>query len=565
MGTGITELAIIMVVAAVLGIIARLLKQPTIIAYIATGAVIVGFGFLSFENQEVLHIFSEIGIILLLFLVGMEINYESLRLVGKTSLFVGLGQIIFTAFFGFLISTFLGFETITALYIAIGLTFSSTIIIVQLLSDKKALNGLYGKISVGFLLVQDFVAIIILLVLGGIEAGGSVSLGKILLTTLEGIALFVAMVILGRKLFPFIFNKIAQSRELLFLSSLAWLFVLTAVISKIGFSIEIGGFLAGLALANSSQHFEIASRVKPLRDLFMLVFFAILGSSVAFSSLSGLGFPIIILSLFVLIGNPLIVLIIMGLMGYEKRVSFLSGVTVAQISEFSLIVAALGLRIGHINQEVVALITAVGVVTITVSAYMIVYADRIFKVLSPYLDIFERKNKKDIKISKDEMSKPIVLIGFKRTGQSIASGIDKDELLVIDFDPEVITELDRHGYTTFFGDISDFDIADSIDLKAAKVIISTSPVLSDNQSFLNSVKKRIKKVDEDSRPKLIVRAENKIEAKILYKEGADYVLVPEFVSGHYLNEIIKDSKDLSILKDIRKRDLLSIKDSNLLQ
>ncbi|MEX2436612.1 MAG: cation:proton antiporter [Candidatus Paceibacterota bacterium] len=560
MGTGITELAIVILIAAVLGTIAKLLKQPTIIAYLATGVVIALFGFFNFENQEVFTLFSDLGIMFLLFLVGMEISYDSLRLVGKTSFFVGLGQIIFTATVGFIIANLLGFPFIPAIYIAIALTFSSTIIIIQLLSDKKALNSLYGKISVGFLLVQDFVAIIILIFLGGLESGGSVSVVNIGITIIQGIILFILMFYLGRNIFPYIFNKIADSRELLFLSSLAWLFVLTALVEQIGFSIEIGGFLAGLALSNSSQHFEISSRIKPLRDLFLIIFFAILGFSVAFSSFAGLLVPIIILSLFVLVGNPIIVLTIMGLMGYEKRISFLSGITVAQISEFSLVVAALGLRVGHISEEIVALITAVGVITITTSTYMIVHSEKIFKILSPYLSVFEKKKKNNIKIPSDKISKPIVLIGFHRTGESIARGIDKDKFLVIDFDPEVISRLNKKGYATMFGDVSHYEIIENLDFEAAKVIVSTSPTLNDNMALISSIQKRSK---SSKRPKIIVRGDDNQSAKLLYEAGADYVLVPEYVSGHYLNRILKDESNLKSLDKIKIKDMELISSKNI--
>ena len=200
-----------------------------------------------------------------------------------------------------------------AAYIAIALTFSSTIIVVKLLSEKNDLNSLYGRISIGFLLVQDFIAIIILLVLAGLEIGNGILWTNIALTILKGILLFIFMFWIGRVILPKIFDKIARSQELLFLMTLAWVFLLVSLVHKIGFSIEIGGFLAGIALANSSENFQIASRIKPLRDFFILLFFIVLGSSIILTHFNGLTMPVIIFSLFVLIGNPLIVLIIMAL------------------------------------------------------------------------------------------------------------------------------------------------------------------------------------------------------------------------------------------------------------
>jgi Kef-type K+ transport system membrane component KefB/Trk K+ transport system NAD-binding subunit len=556
MTTGLIELAIVIVLAVVLGIIAELLKQPTILAYIVTGVVIALFGFFNFDNQEVLQVFSDMGIMFLLFLVGLEINYKSLRLVGKTSLIVGLGQILFTFLVGLGIAILFGFEIVPATYIAIGLTFSSTIIVVQLLSKKRAMNSLYGKISVGFLLVQDFIAILVLIFLAGIESGEGFSAGKLILTVVEGVILFVLIFYLGRKFFPYLFNKIARSQELLFLSSLAWLFTAAAITKGIGFSIEVGGFLAGLALANSSEHFEISSRIKPLRDFFIVVFFAILGSSVFFVDFSGLIWPIIAFSVFVLIGNPLIVLTIMGLLGHEKRTSFLSGLTVAQISEFSLIVAALGLKVGHLGEEVVALITAVGVITITVSTYFIVNADALFKFFSPYLRIFERKNKKKINLDDENLDKEMILIGCHRTGEALAMDVPLENILIIDFDPVIVSELRKKGYTAIFGDISDFEIFEKVDFSKAKMIISTSPNFDDN---LMLVEKITKEVREDGFPKVIVRAEEENDAKLLYESGADYVLMPNFVSGHYLKKIVSKDPNLETLENLKEKDFEMIK------
>lgn len=563
MDSGIFELAIVILIAAGLGIAAKLFKQPIVLAYIITGIVIGYFGFFHLDNREVFKVFSDLGIMFLLFLVGLEINFTSLRLVGKTSLIVGLAQIVFTFIVGFLIALLFNFNYLHSAYIAIALTFSSTIIIVKLLSEKKDLNSLYGKISIGFLLVQDFVAILILIFLAGVENGKGLSFDGIFLTIVKGAVLFGLMLWLGRKIFPLIFDKIARSQELLFLTSLAWCFFVAAVVShpKIGFSIEIGGFLAGLALANSSEHFQISSRIKSLRDFFILIFFVILGSSLVFSDFSGITLAIIVFSLFVLIGNPLIVLIIMGLLGHRKRTSFLAGVTVAQISEFSLILAAFGLKLGHINEQVVSLITAVGVITISLSTYLIIYADNIFKYLSVYLSIFERRfPKKDHRL-KTGFHKPIILIGSHRIGQGIAYHIPKEKLLIIDFDPNVISELRRAKYDYLFGDISDEEIFEQADIQNAKLLISTSPDFEDNLTLLNEIN-RLKKNKRDVKLKIILRAQDEKEAEILYQQGVDYALLPHFTSGQYLGRIIKLDPELAQLEKLKKRDLNLIRKVN---
>ncbi|OGG38026.1 hypothetical protein A2116_00985 [Candidatus Jorgensenbacteria bacterium GWA1_49_17] len=547
MATGVLELAIVVLVAAVLGILARVLRQPIILAYLAAGILIAYFDFFNLADKETFRIFSDLGIMFLLFLVGLELNYSSLLISGKAAVLVGLGQTVFTFFIGLLIAVQLGFGYLPAAYIAIALTFSSTIIVVKLLSDKKDLSSLYGRISIGSLLIQDFVAILLLIILSGIETGGGVVASTIIFAVLKGALIFAVVFWLSRRFFPWLFNKIARSEELLFIVSLAWVFLFAAAISKVGLSIEIAGFLAGLALANSSENFQIASRVRPLRDFFILIFFVILGSSIVFTSFEGLALPIIVLSLFVLVGNPLIVLIIMGLMGYRKRTSFLSGVTVAQISEFSLIIVALGLKIGHIEENVVALVTAVGVITITLSTYLILHAEKIFKVISKPLSVFERRNAKEEGIEK-KFEKMIVLAGAGRTGRSIAQNLPKDKLLIVDFDPEAMASLKRHGFNVLLGDITDPEIIEKANLKQATLLISTSPDFENSIILLEEMKKMPR------RPKTIVRARTEKEAEVLYDAGADYVLLPHFTAGQYLGKTIAIDPEMKMLDQLRERD-----------
>jgi len=555
MNSGIFELASLIILSAGLGILAKIFRQPLIIAYLITGIIISYTGIIN-TNNETFKLFADLGIVFLLFLIGLEINYDSLRMIGKPAIILGLGQIIFTFIGGFFIAKFLGFNSIASSYIAIALTFSSTIIIVKLLSEKKDISSFYGKLSVGFLLVQDLVAILILIFLTGIETGETsqnIIIGKTILTILKGIIIFSLILYLGRKFVPYIFDKVARSQELLFLISLAWLFLMVAIVKKLGLSIEIAGFLAGLSLANSSENFQISSKLKPLRDFFIMIFFVILGSFFSLSKINGIGLEMIIFSLFVLIGNPLIVLILMGILGYKKRTSFLTGLTVAQISEFSLILALMGQRLGHLTESEVGLITGVGIITITLSTYLILNSDLIFKKISKYLSIFERKKILENKDFVIEYKKSIILIGAHRTGQSIALNINPKNLLVIDFDPDIISFLRQKNIDYIFGDIADPDVFEKANIQEAKIIISTSPDFNDNMTLLQEIKKLEKK------PKTILRAETEKDALILYENGADYVLLPNFTAGQYLGKTLSIDPEIKILEQLKKQDLEFLK------
>jgi len=551
--SALVELAILLVIASFLGIIFRILKQPLVLAYLTTGILIGAFGFLRLEDGDVIEVFSALGIMFLLFLVGMEMDYAAIKKTGKLSLAIGLGQVAFTALGGFVIAHLLfGFDFLSAVYIAVALTFSSTVIIIKLLSDKGNLTSLHGRAAIGLLLVQDLVVILILIVLNAIELGEGVGVWAILRTIFIGIGLFGLMLFLGTRIFPYLFRKIANSQELLFLISLAWLLAFAIVVKQLGFSIEIAGFLAGVALANSSEKYHIANKIKPLRDFFILVFFVFLGSLMIISDFEGLLTPIIVFSLFVLIGNPLIVMVIMGLMRYKKRTGFLTGVTVAQISEFSLIFATLGLALGHITDQVFALVVAVGVITITLSTYLILYAEKIFPIISKPLSFFERNNTHEEQ-GDFGISRPIILIGANRIGRGMMNYIKKENLLVIDFDPLVTDYLKNKNIDRIFADTKDPHLFEELNLEKTKLVVSTSPQLDDNLNLVQRIK------DIDSNIKVITRAEAEEEAVVLYNQGSDYVLLPHSLSGKYLGKIINSGTKFSKLEKLRKKEIKLLK------
>jgi K+ transport systems, NAD-binding component len=239
----------------------------------------------------------------------------------------------------------------------------------------------------------------------------------------------------------------------------------------------------------------------------------------------------------------------MGLMGYKKRTSFLTGLTVAQISEFSLILVLMGQKLGHLNESEVGLVTGVGIITITLSTYLILNSDFIFKKVSKYLSVFERKKVLENEGLILENKKPIILIGAHRTGQSIALNIPKEKLLVIDFDPNIVSFLKRKNIDYIFGDIADPDVLEKANIPYAKIIISTSPDFNDNMLLLQEIQKIEKK------PKIILRAETEKDALILYEKGANYVLLPNFTAGQYLGKTLKVDPEMKILEQLKKQDL----------
>lgn len=555
MGNIFFEITIVLCLVAALSIIFKLLRQPLILAYILTGIIIGPFGQLQLGSKDFLQTMGEIGITLLLFMVGLELKLKELRTIGRVALITGIGQIFFTSVIGYFISMALGFSWIVSLYISIALTFSSTIIIIKLLSDKKDLNSLYGKISVGFLLVQDFFAILALILLSGFNSAnsGSFFLADFTIAIIKGIILFIIVIYASKSILPKIVDKIAHSTETLFLFSIAWVFGMAAIVSSsfVGFSIEIGGFLAGLALANSTENFQIVARIKTLRDFFITLFFVILGVKMVFSNVASIWFPTIVFSLFILIGNPLIVMIIMGLMGYRRRTSFLAGLTVAQISEFSLILVFLGNKLGHLSSEVVSLVTLVGVITFTSSTYMILNGNKLYKYLNSYLRIFEKKSTKEQTGNLEHLEDHIVLVGGNRTGQGILESLRdqlNEKIVVVDFNPDVIANLKDKGFITLFGDISDPYIQEKIQLEGARLVISTSPDIEDNLLLIEALNHINKSA------KIIVIAQDQDEEKVLYKAGADYVVLPHLASGRHIAKMLEEN-NLEKIESFKTKDL----------
>lgn len=529
-----SQIASLLVVAALAGSLARALKQPLLIGYLFAGFILALFGIVT--DVEVFSGLGQVGVALLLFLVGLEMNLRELPTIGRVALLTGIGQIIFTSSIGFLISLGLGFAILPSIYIAIALTFSSTIIIVKLLSEKNDLDSLYGKISVGFLLVQDFVAVLILMYLAGLGRG-ALSPIDYLVIGVKGILLLLAVWIFSKRLLPTIFNKfLANSQELLFIASIGWaLGVASFVAGPLGFTFEIGGFLAGLALSNLPEHLEIASKTRPLRDFFLTIFFLILGTKLLVSDIGAILVPSLIFSTFVLVGNPAIVMGILGTLGYKKRTSFLSGLTVAQISEFSLILMAMGLTLGHVAESHLAMVILVGVITMTASTYLILGADRIYKFLKDYLSFFERsKPKENALIEKRDLTEHVCLIGADRTGRTLISYLarKKHPFLVIDFNPRVFARLTAEKIPVLFGDITDPEILEIANLNKAKLIISTTSSLSDNLVLLEYLR------EKRSRAVNIFTALTKDEGVKYYEAGADSVIVPQTVAGEHIKHLL---------------------------
>lgn len=560
------ELTGILIAAGVIAYVLHFLRQPSIIAYIATGLLIGPFAFYHIHNGEVLHSLSEIGITLLLFMVGLDLDISQLKKFGRTVVLAGIGQVIFTCAAGFGIVSLLGFDLLPAIYISLALTFSSTIIVVKLLSEKKDMQSLYGKLAIGIFLIQDIAAILVLILISGVTnaspdiISGNGIFGNIIISLAKVFMIGVVVVTLSRVVFPKILNSLAKSDELTLLFSLGWALGLASLFSSsyIGFNAAIGGFVAGLALANTGVHYQISGRIKPLRDFFIIIFFIVLGSQLVFSHITAALFPALILTIFVLIGNPLIVTIILGLLGYKLRTSFLTGVTVAQISEFSLILMSLGLIAGHVTETDVTIVTLVGITTIGVSSYGVLFSNRLYeKLVSRIAKFFDGRSKHtDRELGDTIYKRHIVIVGAHRLGAHMINTLlkQKEQFVIIDFNPDIVSHYQEQGLPAVCGDIADPYIQEVACLGDARMIICTIPDFHDTLALIEAVRNIPHK-----RIKLIVSASDEEEALEFYSKGASYVLLPHFVGGMHLVHVVEQSADNRSLSKLKERHLKTLR------
>ena len=541
------EISLILGLATIIAVVMQKLRLPLILGHIITGVLAGPALFNIIKSAETLEIFSKLGITALLFIVGLSLNPRVIKEVGKVSLITGLGQIIFTSLIGFFISYLIGYSITESVFIATALTFSSTIIVLKLLSDRRDLGKLYGKIAIGFLLVQDVAATVILIFVSSLNEGMSPTDTFITITS-KTVIIFVLLAFMSMYILPWLTKMFAKSQEFLFLFSIGWGVGMAAIFHLIGLSIEIGALAAGATLAASPYHYEISSKMKMLRDFFIIMFFILLGSQLTIGNINSLLIQSIIFSAFVLIGNPLIVMTLMGLMGYTKKTGFYAGLTVAQISEFSFILILLGYNSKLVPQSIVSLVTIVGIITITGSTLMIIYADNIYKLLSPILGIFERKNV--VKEKRKKQNFNAILFGCHRVGTDFLATLKrlKRKFLVVDFDPAVIADLNTKKIPNRYGDAHDNEFLDEINIDKAETVIVTLPDFDTNLLILN----KIRKTNTDST--IINIAHTVDQANLLYKLGSSYVILPHFLGGNYAAMLLeKDGENNKKIAQERKK------------
>ncbi len=551
-GNIIISVGIAILAATIVAYIGYLLKQPLILSYIVAGIIIgpgIGFGLIRDINE--IETISRFGLILLLFLIGFEINIKKLKGSGKSLLVSGFTQFPLTFIIGagffFLLGYVFDGGKYGLFYLAACCSLSSTAIVVKLLYGKFELDTLAGRISLGILVFQDIWAIVLL----GIQPNlTSPDIFQILFSFGKGIFLIVFTMLISKYILPRIFKSIAKLPELVLVSSLGWCFLVCGMASILNFSLEMGALIAGIAISTFPYNLDVMTKIVNIRVFFVTLFFVSLGMQVPnpFDNPSVLLIGVIV-SVFLVVSRFLSIFPVLYLLKNGLRVSLLTSCNLSQISEFSLVIASLGVTAGHINRDTMSVVIFVFVITSSLSTYMINYNDSIQRFLASLL---KKAGLKDIRSAEQQDTdiggREIALLGFHQTASSLLhellsagrdSGQDrhfKDKLIVVDFNPEIYEALRSAGIRVVYGDISHFDTLHRAGIHDVKIVISTIPdtilVGTDNLKII----KHIKNICPQA--KIIVTAENIDKALKMYEGGADYVFIPRILAAKNLAAMI---------------------------
>ncbi len=545
------QLSLVLAVAASVSIIMRVLRQPLIIGYILSG-IICGPSLLNaVHNHAAFASFSQIGIALLLFIVGLGLNVAVIRSTGKPVLLVFLTNLLVVGGVGYGLGHLFRFSNEESILVGLGLLFSSTIVVIKSLTDKRENTRLYGQIIVGVLLVEDIVATIALLFVATAKDGGSTH--QLELLAGKGVLLALGLVIVGAYILPKMAKFFASSQELLFTFALAWAFSIASLFKLAGFSIEVGALFAGVSLASLPYAQEISTRLKPLRDFFLLLFFIGLGEQLNFGNLRQAIIPALVFSAVAIVLKPIAVSTALGTLGYTKQTGFKTAVHLSQISEFSIILVALAVSSGIANSKLADIFTLTAMITIAVSTYLMKYDNQLYPALEKTLSIFERKNAK-----RDARQTPgyrLVLFGYHKGGHEFVNTFRdmRGRYVVVDYNPEVIEIMERQGIHHIYGDASDFELLEEIGIDKAELIVSTIPDYTINSQLVKHI------LATNSDAIFICHANDLDDAEKLYEHGVAYVMLPHFIGSEHMSHFIRrNGSNKAAFDAYRKRHLISL-------
>ena len=546
----LSNIGLAIVIATLFAFIAKALKQPLILAYLLAGVVIgpeIGFAWV--KDKETIELISEIGLILLLFIIGLEIDLKKLLGAGRTLLVTGISQFLLCVAMGIGLAILMGFtprsDNFDWLYLAVTLALSSTLIVVKLLYDKFELTTLPGRITLGVLVCQDIWAIVFLALQPNLD---DPRFGTLLESFIKGAGLVFVTLAISRYALPRCFSFVAKIPELLLIAALAWCFLVSGAADWLGLSREMGALIAGVSMSTFPYNIDVIAKVINIRDFFVTLFFVALGMKIPQPTLT-IVTAAIGMSLFVLASRLLAVFPVLYLLGNGLRASLISSINLAQMSEFSLVIASLGLALKHISSEFVGTLTFVFAITSVLSTYLIAYNHEIQRQLARLLEKigFATGGDSAADVADQEEGNSIVFLGCFREASSILHEMElqsKDingrgvfgQILVIDFNPLVLQELKRRGIKCLYGDVAHMDTLHHAHIHAAKIVVCTiSDAILRGTTNLRLLRQARRLCPN---AQVIAAADNISAAIELYEQGADFVYIARLHSARHMAELI---------------------------
>lgn len=523
-------LGLIAVTAAVLGIIARKTKQPTIIAYIATGLLLGTAGLSLVESTGFIELMSELGLGFLLFFIGLEIKIDEIKRILKPVTIIAVVQMALVGLVAYTVAMLLRFGMMPSLIIAAASMYGSTAVVVKLLADLDQETTLPGKLDVGMLLIEDIVVVILLALLG--TEGGSITQFTI---SVAEIAVFISFIgaityFSSQYFLPKLFETIKDSQHAFFVYGLGWFFFMITLAEQIGMSMEIGAFFAGLSLGQVPYSSELRERVRPLTDFFMAVFFVGLGLDLTIGTLGFYLKEALIASAVLMVAKFVIIFMVTNRQKFTPETSFKAAINKTQISEFALILGALAVSQGFINENVFGFLSITAMVTMGISSYLITFNDEIYQRVEHLLDIFDSENKNDVDIK--ELKDHAIVIGYNELSKHAMKLLRKnyDQVVIVDNEANDAGELAKSEYEYIYGDFKHGEIRKSSGIKHADFILSVVNNHEVNKQILS---------DANSDATKFIQTDSMSKAAELYEMDAHYVIMENILTGDKMNEYIK--------------------------
>lgn len=529
------SIAIILATAFLGGIFARRFRQPVILGYILAGLTIGGWAIRFAQGREILASFAEIGIVFLMFALGLELSFARLRRVWEVAFWGGIIQILVTIILGILIFQQFGFDFYSSLFLGCAISLSSTAVVVKILSERGEIDSLSADITLGWLLIQDLAVLPMMVILpsiGRIDVGGWIGvLGAIT----KAAILLILVIFLGKKVVPILISKIADlgSRELLLIAVVAICLLFALLTANIGLSTALGAFLAGLIIGETSEHHAVFSEIRPLRDFFAIIFFVSLGMFLQPNFLlSHLG-QILTLSLIVVVVKFLLVTALVLYLGYHTKTAFLVGTSLVQVGEFAFILAQVGLKDQLISGEVYSLILSVALLTILVTPWFISFTPRVYLFLRKkaeerepllYKALFTRFDHYKVHEEGLELSGHVIVCGYGRVGGWLGRALELTEIpyVVIDYNHRVISQLRQRGIKALYGDPADIDVLDYAQVEKARAVVIAIPDRPTQELVVQHCQTLNPKAT------IICRTHRKEDQARLKALGVEVVIQPEF-------------------------------------